>query len=244
MIRALVFDFDGLILETEEPIYREWEEIFGEHGQQLPGELYASVLGTGCASASLFEALERLLGDPVEREAITARRRDRERAAIEALRVRPGVISRLSEARAMGLRLAVASSSTHAWVDGHLARLGLGALWDCTVCREDVAPGRAKPAPDLYLRALGELEVGAVQAIAFEDSLHGVAAAKAAGLYCVAVPGPMTSRMDLGGADLKLRSLAEMDLEEVIRRLTVRPPGSPLPQEASGRPPGKSPSKL
>lgn len=230
LIRALVFDFDGLILETEEPIFRGWEEIFGEHGQQLSREFYASVLGTSGGSASLFEALERLLGSPVEREAITARRRDRERVAIEALPVRPGVVSRLGEARAMGLHLAVASSSTHAWVDGHLARLGLAELWDCTVCREDVAPGRAKPAPDLYLRALRELGVAAVQAIAFEDSPHGVAAAKAAGLHCVAVPGPMTSRMDLGGADLKMWSLEEMDLEEVIRRLTVRAPGSCLPQ--------------
>ena len=237
-----MFDFDGLILETEEPIYRGWAEVFGEHGQELSWDLYSGMLGTSAGTASLFEALEGLLGRSVERDAITARRRAREVEAIEALPVLPGVRAHLEAARSLGIMVAVASSSTHAWVDGHLARLGLGGHWHCTVCREDVAPGRAKPAPDLYLEAVEKLGVEPGEAVAFEDSRHGVVAAKAAGLYCVAVPGPLTSAMDFSHADLVLRSLEEMSLREVIFRLTGEAPAL-LPPSDAGAPRGTSPTE-
>jgi HAD superfamily hydrolase (TIGR01509 family) len=127
--------------------------------------------------------------------------------------VLPGIEEWLTEARRLGLKLGIASSSTRQWVMGHLDRLGLGG-WDCIRCREDTV--RAKPDPDLYLAVLDCLGIGPGQAIAVEDSLNGLAAAKAAGLFCVAVPCSMTAHMDLSAADLRLGSLAQRSLAEVL----------------------------
>jgi len=123
----------------------------------------------------------------------------------------------VADAKRMGLLLAVASSSSRAWVLGHLERLGLGAQWDAVRTRDDVA--RTKPAPDLYLAAVEALCVDPTEAVAFEDSVNGIAAAKAAGLLCVAVPNALTAGMDLSQADVKLDSLAETPLAELLARL-------------------------
>jgi HAD superfamily hydrolase (TIGR01509 family) len=141
------------------------------------------------------------------------RRLARERELAEALPVLPGIEEWRAEARRLGLKLGIASSSTRRWVEGHLERLELGG-WDCIRCREDVA--RPKPDPDLYLAVLECLGIGPAEAIAVEDSFNGLTAAKAAGLFTVAVPCSLTAHMDLGAADLRLDSLAERSLAEVL----------------------------
>ena len=121
----------------------------------------------------------------------------------------------LDGGRARGLRLAVASSSSHAWVDSHLSRLGLAGRFDGVICSDDVAPGRTKPNPDLFLLALDRLEVQKEAAVVFEDSSNGVRAARSAGIFVVAVPNPLTSRLGVNGADLTVNSLAELSLDEL-----------------------------
>jgi HAD superfamily hydrolase (TIGR01509 family) len=129
----------------------------------------------------------------------------------------PGIVQYIDEARSLGLRLGVASSSTSEWVKGHLGRLGILERFECVRCRDDVV--NAKPAPDLYLAVLECLGVAASDAFAIEDSPNGVTAAKQAGLRCVAVPNSITLGLDLSHADVLLRSLSEVTLAQLLVRL-------------------------
>ncbi len=215
-IRALIFDFDGLILDTEGPEFQSWCEIFAAHGCQLDLASWAVTIGTANAFDPYAE-LEARLGRAVDREAVRARRRERNAALLAAETIRPGVGEYVAAARRMGLRLGVASSSPRSWVAGHLARLGLLDRFDCLRCVDDVR--QAKPDPELYLAALSALEATPEEAIALEDSPNGVLAAKRAGLFCVAVPNPLTARLPLDHADLRLDSLADLPLEALLRRI-------------------------
>lgn len=216
MIRALVFDFDGLIVDTEGPVHQAWSEVYAEHGERLELDFWVTLIGRASNTHDPLGELERRLGRSLDRERLTIRRRVRERELVEAQPVRPGIREWLAEAGRLGLGLGVASSSTREWVGGHLRRLGLDG-WQVIVTREDVA--RAKPAPDLYLAAVAALGVAPAEAIAVEDSAPGVASAKAAGLACVAVPNPLTAASDLSAADVRVGSLAELPLGELARRL-------------------------
>jgi HAD superfamily hydrolase (TIGR01509 family) len=217
VIRALVFDFDGLILDTEEPIYRSWLEVYRAHGEELPFERWIQIVGSTTAGFHPQHHLEERLGRPLTKE-VLERRIGRRTEMILAQAVLPGVVQRLDEAREMGLRLGVASSSTGDWVRGHLERLGILDRFDCLRCRDDVE--HAKPEPDLYVAVLDCLGVMAAEAIAIEDSPNGVAAAKRAGMRCVAIPNSITERLDLSQADLLLRSLAEVTVRDLVERLT------------------------
>ena len=126
----------------------------------------------------------------------------------------PGVLDYMREARELGLKLGVASSSNRAWVEGHLKSRGLLDEF-ISIKGGDEVPN-VKPAPDLYLAVASDLGVRPKDAMAIEDSAHGVAAAKAAGLFCVAVPNPMTTDLSLDGADLRLASLCALGLEAVV----------------------------
>ncbi|MDQ6692347.1 MAG: HAD-IA family hydrolase [Candidatus Dormibacteraeota bacterium] len=218
--RALVFDFDGLILETERPEYQAWLEIYGEHGQDLSLEVWGDVIGRGPGYFDPITDLEARLGRPIDREVVKARQKARHQEMIDALEILPGVADYVLEAGRLGLKLAVASSSSRRWVTGHLAALGLDEF-ACVICRDDVA--RAKPYPDLYLEATRCLGVAPAEAVAFEDSANGVAAAKAAGLTCVAVPNQLTAGLDLSAADLRIASLAEMPLPRLLDQLLALP---------------------
>jgi HAD superfamily hydrolase (TIGR01509 family) len=217
VIRALVFDFDGLILETETPAYDTWAEIYKEHGQVLPLDRWFDYIGREGGFFDAADHLAALVGEGFDREAARARRDARKTDLIAALDVMAGVREYVVDAKRLGLRLAVASSSSRAWVLGHLERLRLHAEWDAVRTRDDVA--RTKPAPDLYLAAVQALAVAPREAVAFEDSRNGIAAAKDAGLLCVAVPNALTAGMDLSRADVKLRSLADTPLEELLALL-------------------------
>ena len=163
--------------------------------------------------------LAALVGEGFDREATQARRDARKSELIAALDVMVGVREYIDDAKRLGLRLGLASSSSRGWVLGHLERLGLVAHWRAVRTREDVA--RTKPAPDLYLATVGALGVAPHEAVALEDSTNGIAAAKDAGLLCVAVPNALTAVMDLARADVRLASLAEMPLERLLAVLSA-----------------------
>jgi HAD superfamily hydrolase (TIGR01509 family) len=215
-IRALVFDFDGLILDTETCTYETTAGIFAEHGVTLDLAWWHSTIGTA-DHPHWSEILADRLGRPVDRAALVARREARRLALLDALPPCAGVVELLDEAAAQGIPIAVASSSGLEWVGGHLDRLELRSRFGAVVTRDDLgaAGARTKPAPDLYLLAADRLGVEPSHCVAFEDSPNGVAAARAARMVVVAVPGPMTAGLDLSAADLVVRSLADVGLATV-----------------------------
>jgi len=213
-MRALVFDFDGLILDTETSVYEAWRIIYEEHDQVLPRDRWLSRIGTDGSGFDPLAELGRRVGTPLDVEQIRARRMAFHRAHIAGLEQMPGVRACLEHARAESIRTAIASSSPFDWVHGHIERLGLARFFDGIVTIEQVEA--AKPAPDLYLRATELLDVDPVDAIALEDSPNGVRSAKAAGLYCVAVPGPMTRTLCFESADAVLPSLDARPASEWI----------------------------
>ena len=131
----------------------------------------------------------------------------------------PGVLDYLRDAGRLGLKLAIASSSPHSWVDMHAKRLGIFDYFDKVICADDVAAGRTKPNPDLFLSALERLRVPKEAVVVFEDSPHGVTAARRAGICVVAVPNPLTSTLVIEGANLTLTSLKDLSLQELLDKV-------------------------
>jgi HAD superfamily hydrolase (TIGR01509 family) len=217
MIRALIMDFDGLILDTEVPSFQSWDEIFQEYGCSLHLSAWAAWLGGSPDMFDPYEYLETQLGRAVDREEIRRKQVQREAELIEAQAILPGVEDCIADAKRLGLKLGVASSSDREWVFGHLSRLGLIGHFDGIKCLEDVET--AKPDPGLFLAVLDELGIGPDEAVVLEDSPHGITAAKAAGIFCVAVPNSLTRQLSTDHADLRLDSLAELPLEELLLRV-------------------------
>jgi HAD superfamily hydrolase (TIGR01509 family) len=217
-IGGLLFDFDGLLIDTETPSRRAYEELYRDHGHELPLDRWATLVGTIGAEFDPDEHLEQLVGRPLDRERLAARRRARELALCDLEDLRPGIEDYVAGAEDRGLLTAIVSSSSQEWIARHLERLGRAGRWDAIVAA-DGNVSRAKPQPTLYLEALDVLGLGPHEAIAFEDSLNGVRAAKAAGIFCVAVPNPITKSFALDEADLLLESLEDLPLDELLARV-------------------------
>jgi HAD superfamily hydrolase (TIGR01509 family) len=213
VLKAIIFDLDGTILDTETPEFTSWQEAYAAHGVSLDRTVWSQAIGTSDSGWDPYDHLEELIGGPVERAALRATRHSRFEELMSAAEARPGIVAWLDEARDLGLRVGLASSSGAAWVARFLDALGLRDRFAVLATRDRMA--RSKPAPDLYELALNDLGVRADEALAVEDSPNGVAAAKAAGLFCVAVPDPLTADLALDGADIVLGSLTERSIREV-----------------------------
>jgi HAD superfamily hydrolase (TIGR01509 family) len=219
-IRAIIFDFDGLMVDTEGPIFEVWQRIYREHGHQLPRDRWLTIIGTASGSFDPIADLGERAGRELDRDQFEALERLYYREATKAQRLLPGVSRYLQEARRIGLKTAIASSSSRRWVEEHLHRFAIQEGFDAIVCKDDVLV--TKPDPALYRLALQRLGARPEEAIALEDSSNGIRAAKAAGIYCVAVPNAMTATLDLSAADLRLDSLDALPLRELVRRLESR----------------------
>jgi putative hydrolase of the HAD superfamily len=215
-VAALILDFDGLILDTESPIFEEWRAEFRARGHELGLDTWQHALGTFGAYDPCAH-LSRLTGEEFDHEELRQEVRARNLRRCEALELLPGVSDRVREGRGAGLKTAVASSSTSAWVEGWLERHGIRDLFD-TLCTRDQVE-RVKPAPDLFLLAARRLGVGPERCLVFEDSPNGIRAARAAGMRCVAIPNPVTCALPMEGADLVLASLADRPLVEILAAL-------------------------
>jgi HAD superfamily hydrolase (TIGR01509 family) len=219
-IKALIFDFDGLILDTETPEYQVWQSIYREHGFELPHEEWGKIIGGyGISSFDAAENLSLLSQGRLDSVSLRDRFRSESHALIHAQSILPGVVNILHEAKRLGLKLAIASSSPHSWVDTHAKRLGIFDYFDKVICEDEVGIGRTKPNPDLFLLALKQLQVEKNEAIVFEDSPNGVRAARSAGIFVVAVPNPVTSRLTIEDADLTLTSLTDLSLHELLNKV-------------------------
>lgn len=219
MLKAVIFDMDGTILDTETPEFVSWREAYATLGVTLEQAVWAQAIGTSDSGWDPYVHLETLVGAPVDRAAIRAMRRARFDELIAGADPRDGIVAWLDEAREFGLKVGLASSSRTAWVERFLDALGLRGRFDVLATRDRVT--RSKPDPELYLLALRELGVGAAEALAVEDSPNGVAAAKAAGLFCVAVPNPLTEGLALDGADVLLRALSERSIRQIADEIAA-----------------------
>jgi HAD superfamily hydrolase (TIGR01509 family) len=212
---AVIFDFDGLILDTETPIFEAWRAAYRRHGHELGLERWQHSLGTS-NGFDPYRHLCDLLGDAAapEREALLLEIQDQNWAQCERQELLPGVVTVLDAAHAAGLRTAVASSSSVGWVERWLGRHGIRERFGAVCGRDDVA--HVKPAPDLYLLAAQRLDVDPAACLVFEDSPNGIRAARAAGMRCVAVPNGLTGQLALPDPDLVVSSLAERPLGDML----------------------------
>jgi HAD superfamily hydrolase (TIGR01509 family) len=217
-VKGLIFDFDGLILDTEAPDYESWQQVYQSYGCELAIDAWGQIVGgTGASDFDPHSHLETLCGKQLDRDEIWVNRRKQYLDTITSQPVLPGVVEMLDDAKSHGLRLAVASSSPENWVRWHLARLGLYQRFDAIKTADDVK--RTKPDPELYVAALAALGLQPQEAVVFEDSPNGVTAAKAAGIFCVAIPNRVTALMKLDHADLRVDSMADIPLNKLLQQV-------------------------
>ena len=218
-IQAIIFDFDGLIVDTETPTYQVWKEAFERYALELPLTVWSDCIGKGDEDNPL-RYLEESIGELVDREkfvaAIDVRRVDRVSDAPPL----PGVVETIRAAHERGYRLAIASSSPHGWVDPQLDRLGVTQFFESILCEEDVA--ETKPSPELFLLTLDRLQIMPEEAIVLEDSPNGVTAAKRANLFTIVVPNLITKQLDVDGADMRLESLADLTFDALMTEVESR----------------------
>jgi putative hydrolase of the HAD superfamily len=215
-VKALIFDFDGLLMDTETTLLESWRWEWRRHGLRLdPAGFFAD--HGGDANEQRYAVLAAAVGPAYDRESSHALRMAYRRRLNEALAPSPGITCWLDRAAELGLRMAVASSSRLSHVRWMLDRSGLRPHFEMLATGDEVAAH--KPDPSVYRLALDRLGLPADQALAFEDTPHGVAAAHAAGLRCVAVPNPHADHARFSGADLLLSSAADLPLDAVLARL-------------------------
>jgi HAD superfamily hydrolase (TIGR01509 family) len=223
-IKGLVFDFDGLILDTETAEYQSWKELFTAHHLDLPFKEWSLCVGTSNKDFDVYSYFENRLINKDNLDNLYKRREERMFELIDNLSLFPGIQDLILEAKSLGIKVAVASSAPHQWVVSHLDRLRILSYFDSIHTCEEVM--EVKPHPDLYLHAIQALGIHPNQAIAFEDSPNGIKAAKAAGLYCIAVPNEITSTMDNSEADIILPSLDKVtitNLTHMLEGIAIRP---------------------
>lgn len=216
-IHALIFDFDGLIVDTETPAFESWRSMYAQHGHELALDQWQAALGRGTGHG--FDALAQLgvlVGDGFDPETVLARRMELKHAMSLEQPLLQGVEQILAEARSLGLPCAVASSSGRAWVEGWLQHHNILHEFRCVRTADDVQA--TKPAPDLFLSAAACLGAAPEQCLVFEDSPNGVQAARAAGMRSVAVPGAIAGLLPPPPADLVLPSLDALPLHELLAR--------------------------
>ena len=207
--RALIFDFDGLILDTEWIEFQAWGKVFQSLGLTLELADWAKVVGSP-ELLDVRRSLEKRLGRSVDWAPLDAAREKHHRELSDGLTILPGVRDLMMEGAASGWRIGVASNSSNRWVFGNLRKHGLDS-WVETLRTRDNTPAM-KPAPDAYLLACQDLGADPARSVAFEDSAPGVQAALAAGLHVVAVPNRITKHHDLASAHQVLKNLARFKL--------------------------------
>lgn len=215
MLRHLIFDFDGLIADTETAIYQAWRELYQSQGQDLPLETYVQCVGSTFHTYDPMAELERLTGQGIDWEPLLERKDARIAELHRQMRPLPGVRELLEEARSLGVECAVASSSQESWVIPWLDRLELRTFFRHICCRDEAT--RPKPAPDLFLQAMERLGTDPHHAMVLEDSANGLRAALAANVPCFIVPNEITRLSDFTGAAGILPTLEGASIAELSR---------------------------
>jgi len=218
-IKGLIFDFDGLILDTETPDVIAWKQIYAKYGHEFDFFNYAPAIGAvyefNQPADSLTQKIPNLKRDIVMEEWYRLKNK-----LIKPQAISSGIPDYLLRAKELSLKIAIASSSTYEWVVGHLQRLGIKHFFNSIHTADQTGIG--KPDPALYLLALKSLKIHCSEALAFEDSPNGITAAQSAGIFCIAIPNPITKKSNISHADLILNSLIDMTLDELINLVRTK----------------------
>ncbi|MFC6333531.1 HAD family hydrolase [Paenibacillus septentrionalis] len=216
MLKAIIFDLDGTIIDTESSWFNAFCDIYKQYDVDFTLELYSTCIGTGLDAFNPYDYLIQNSTQPIElaelKQAVA--KRFNELMLQEA--VRPGVTDYLDQAKAAGLKLAVASSSSRDWVERYLNQLGLLHYFDAICTASEVK--QVKPDPELYELALQKLQVQASEAVAIEDSPNGARGAVAAGIHCIVVPNPITKTLNFDIPHQRLSSLSELEFQELLTK--------------------------
>ncbi len=219
MIKGIVFDFDGTILDTEASSYQAWLDIYREYRVVLPFDLWSSTVGTSDSFFDPLVYLESRIGQKLDADFIHQKHTQLETEILRDAKPLPGVMSLLKDSQEMGIILGIASSSSFEWVDGNLKIHGLRDYFKTVVTREQVT--QTKPYPFLFEKAVKEMGMYPYQVIAIEDSPLGVTAAKAAGIFTIAVPNSVTCHLKMDHADMQINSLADISLASLLQQISV-----------------------
>ncbi|MEC0089432.1 HAD family hydrolase [Paenibacillus macquariensis] len=214
MIKALIFDFDGTIIDTETAWYIAFREAYMEYGVDLTRELYSQCIGTSLDGFNPYEYLITEKKLPIDQDSFRKSVDLRHTKLMELEKVRPGVLEYLEAAKDAGLRIGLASSSSMKWVGKYLDQLNIRHYFECIRTSDHVT--NVKPDPELYIQTLACLQVKADEAIAIEDSLHGARAAASAGMHCVVTPNEITGFMEFDSVFHRANSLSEVDFVQLI----------------------------
>ncbi|MFD0959837.1 HAD family hydrolase [Paenibacillus chungangensis] len=215
MIKAIIFDFDGTIIDTETPWYYAFRNAYEEHGVELSLEQYSECVGTSHHAFNPYEYLMTELNLPIDKEEFHRRIHNDHARLMEQQGIREGVLEYLEAAKAAGMRIGLASSSRRKWIDRYLSQLKLADCFEVICTADDV--DQVKPDPALYKMAVKGLGVKPEEAVAIEDSPNGAKAAVAAGLACIIVPNALTNLLQFDEAERCKygQSLMDIDFNEV-----------------------------
>ena len=221
-IKGLIFDFDGLILDTETPEYQVLQEMFRGYHVDLSLSQWSAALGASFAAFDPWSYLEQQVGQPLDRADLQQVWRRQSMALIRQQGPMPGIESLICQARERNMKLGVASSSPRDWVIPHLERLELVDSFDVILTSDDVS--HIKPHPELFSSAARLLRIKPWEAIAFEDSPNGITSAREAGIFCVAVLNSLTRHLNTAHASLVLDSLDGVTLDFLLEKTDHRSP--------------------
>jgi HAD superfamily hydrolase (TIGR01509 family) len=215
-VQAIIFDFDGLLMDTESTSFLSWQYEWNQWGLTLEAAGFFVNHG-GDVTEDRYAMLAAAVGPRFDR-AVSHRRREAYREKLnEHLDLADGLKGWLDEAVSLELRLAVASSSPLDWLTAHLGRVGVLDWFDVLAGGDEVR--QHKPAPDVYQLALSRLSLRGAAALAVEDTAHGVTAAHSAGMRCIAIPNPFVAPEHVRHADLVLSSASQLGLATALRQL-------------------------
>ncbi|MDP4161899.1 MAG: HAD family hydrolase [Bacillota bacterium] len=217
MIKAVVFDFDGLIVDTESVWFEAFKDVLHHYGLQLELDHFSKVIGTN--DTVLYSFIQENSKQEVDIAEIKSKAHSIFHEKMGQPFLREGVKEYLETAKTMGLKIGLASSSTRQWVEGYLEALEIHHYFETICTRDDV--NQVKPDPELYLLAVKKLGVAPDEVLAFEDSLNGLLAARKAGLYCAIVPNLVTAHLPFEDFHFRLESMAHMSLNELINLLVL-----------------------
>ncbi|WP_274363864.1 HAD family hydrolase [Paenibacillus thermotolerans] len=215
MIKALLFDFDGIILDTETIEYKAFQEVSRDYQIEMTLEQWGQWAGMVGVRRKAADYVAERAKDAFDAESFQRRFIECYDKLASQLTVFPGIIEIIEEARQSGLKIALATSSNFEWSGGFLKKYGLLPYFDLIQTRDNVT--HVKPHPEIYQAALRGLGIEPHEAIAFEDSPVGSKAAKAAGVYCIVVPSTVTKHYSFEHADAVVPTLGGRTLQELIR---------------------------
>jgi HAD superfamily hydrolase (TIGR01509 family) len=215
-IKALIFDFDGLILDTETPRYNAWQETYLKHGCNLDVLEYAQIVGGDDQNFDFYKDLETKFGSTIDWDKVTPERMKRRYELLSQEQTLPGVAEIITQGKKLGFQIGLASSSPRSWIDERLPQTGLEACFDVITTIEET--GKAKPDPALFLQTAVKLGIKPYETIVFEDSPNGCLAAKRAGMSCVVVTNRITRYLEFDRPDFRTASLAGVTIEEVLHQ--------------------------